>query len=517
MTQARRVALNSLAAYLRFGVSLAVQFALVPFVIARVGTDDYGLWTLTFSVLGLISLVDFGFTTGVVRFVAEARGLGDPERRNRVASTILVVYLGLAAVAALAVAVLAAFYSDLFDLPLAMRDRALVLLGVLAARSVLVTLPLVLFKAVLFGEQRIALTNAIQVVTTLLYGGAAWVTLSADLGIVGLAVVNVAVLLVEHLAYAVACYRLLPGFRLSRRLVERRALREAASVSLHQFVVNVGDQVLMRTAPIIVKFFLPLQAVALYGVALKVAENALLLLKQGVHVLGPWVAELKARGEEDRIRFVLLSGSKFTLAPGVALAASVGAFATEALQFWVGPEFREAAPVLVLLMSAMALMIPQVVAQSVFTMTGLHRLSAYLALVGVVTNVGLSVALVRPLGLPGVAGATLASAVLVNALVIGVMARRHYRAGFRAWAARVFLPALAPGLATLALSLALKSLFPPRDLLAVAALALPGLLAYAALFWRFSITPDERRILRERLFRPRPRGPDAPGDGAVHP
>lgn len=501
MTQARRVALNSLAAYLRFGVSLAVQLPLVPFVIARVGADDYGLWTLTFSVLGIVSLVDFGFTTGVVRFVAEARGLNDPDRRNRVVSTILVVYLGLALVAALAVAVLAAFYSDLFELPLAVRDRALVLLGVLAVRSVLVTLPLVLFKAILFGEQHIALTNAIQVVTTLLYGGAAWATLSADFGIVGLAVVNVAVLLVEHLAYVFACFHLLRDLRVSRDLVDRGALRETTSVSLHQFVVNVGDQVLMRTDPIIVKLFLPLQAVALYGVALKVAENALLLLKQGVHVLGPWVAELKARGEDDRIRFVLLSGSKFTLAPGVALAAAVGAFAPEALDFWVGPDFREAAPVLVLLMSAMALTIPQVVAQSVFTMTGLHRLSAYLALVGVVTNVGLSVALVRPFGLPGVAAATLVSAVLVNAPLIGVMARRHYRAGFRAYATRVFLPALAPGLASLALSLALKALLPPRDLLAVASLALPGLLAYAVLFWRFSITPGERRILRERLFR----------------
>ncbi len=514
MTQARRVALNSLAAYVRFAVSLAVQFALVPFVIARVGADDYGLWTLTFSVLGIVSLVDFGFTTGVVRFVAEARGLRDPERRNRVVSTILVVYLGLALVAALAVAVLAAFYADLFDLPADLRDRALLLLCVLAARSVLVTLPLVLFKAILFGEQHIALTNAIQVVTTLLYGGAAWATLTLDQGIVGLAIVNVATLLVEHLAYVFACFYLLRDLRISRSLVDRHALRETASVSIHQFVVNVGDQVLMRTDPIIIKLFLPLQAVALYGVALKVAENALLLLKQGVHVLGPWVAEMKARGEDERIRFVLLSGSKFTLAPGVALAAVVGAFAAEALDFWVGPDFREAAPVLVLLMSAMALMIPQVVAQSVFTMTGLHRLSAHLSLVGVVTNIGLSVALVGPLGLPGVAAATLATALLVNLLVIGVMARRHYRAGFRAWAQGVFLPALAPGLATLAISLALKALLPPRDLLAIAGLALPGLLAYAVLFWLFSVTPEERRILRERLFRPaatRP-GPDTGPD-----
>lgn len=503
MTQARRVALNSLAAYLRFGVSLAVQFALVPFVIARVGTDAYGLWTLTFSVLGIVGLVDFGYTTGVVRFVAEARGLHDPDLRNRVVSTVFMVYLGLALVAALAVALLTLFYGDLFDIPLSVRDRALVLLWILAARSVFISLPLVLFKAILFGEQHIALTNAIQVVTTLLYGGAAWATLSMDFGIVGLAVVNVAALLLEHLAYVVACYLLLPDLRIARDLVDRRALRETTSVSLHQFVVNVGDQVLLRMDPIIIKLFLSLQAVALYGVALKIAENALLLLKQGVHVLGPWVAELKARGENDRIRFVLLSGSKFTLAPGVALATAVSAFAPEALTLWVGPDFRDAAPVLILLMAAMVLMIPQVVAQSVFTMTGQHRLSAYLSLVGVGTNVGLSVTLVGPLGLPGVAGATLLSALVVNALIIGVMARRHYHAGFRDYAVSVFGPAMLPGIASLALSLTLKTLLAPQSLFAVAALALPGLLIYAVFFFLFSITPPERQLLRERLFRNR--------------
>lgn len=501
MTQAQRVALNSLAAYVRFGVSLVVQLALVPFVISTVGTNDYGLWTLTFSVLGLLSLVDFGFTTGVVRFVAEARGLRDPDLRNRVVSTILVVYLGLAALAALVVVVLAVFYGDLFDIPLDARDRARWLLLILAARSVLVSLPLVLFKAILFGEQHIALTNLIQVVTTLLYGAAAWATLSLEFGILGLAVVNAAVMLIEHLAYVGACARLLPDLRISRRLVDRGALRETASVSIHQFVVNVGDQVLMRTDPILIKFFLPLSAVALYGVALKVAENVLLLLKQGVHVLGPWVAELKARGEHERIRFVLLSGSKFTLAPGVALTALCGVYADEALWFWVGPEFREAAPVLILLMGAMALMIPQVVAQSVFTMTGLHRLSAALSACGVIANIGLSLALIGPLGLPGVAAATLASALLVNLLVVGVLARRHYGLGFREYASGVFAPTVLPGFATFLSGLALERLWPPQGLLAIGIQTIPGLILYGLLFWSFSVTRSERRILRERLFR----------------
>ena len=87
--QARRVATDTLTSYVRYGVVILVQLALVPYMIGHLGDAGYGLWTLTFSVLGFLSLVDFGFTTSVVRFTAEARGSNDVDRRNRMLSTVM--------------------------------------------------------------------------------------------------------------------------------------------------------------------------------------------------------------------------------------------------------------------------------------------------------------------------------------------------------------------------------------------------------------------------------------------
>lgn len=501
MIPIRRLALHSLVAYLRFLIALGVQFFLVPFVIAKVGTDDYGLWTLTFSVLGLVSLMDFGFTTGVVRFVAEAHGLKDPALRNRVASTTFALFLVISLLASLALATFSAFYCDAFDIPPSARERALILFAVLAARSVLFALPLTVFKAILFGEQHIALTNIIQIITTLSYAAAAVLTLSANLGIIALAVANSLALLLEHILYIIACYLLIPDFRISPSLISRQTLRDTASVSFHQFIVNVGDQILMRTDPIIIKIFLTLHDVALYGVPLKVAENALLLLKQGVHVLGPWVAELKALGDTERLRQVLLSASKFNLAPGLLLATITAVFSEDALTFWVGLDFAPASSVLTLLMASMALTVPQVVAQSVFTMSGLHRLSAYLSAVGVTVNIVLSILLVRPFGISGVAAATLVASFISNILMIGLMAGPRFNAGFRDFAAQVFRPLLAPFLCALLILFCMKVLYPPRSLPAILLVSVPGALAYGLAFYRFSLSHSERSIIRQKFFR----------------
>lgn len=501
MSEARRVFVNTLVAYLRFLISLAVNFALIPYVILAVGTRDYGLWTLTFSVLGVLSLVDFGFTTGVVRFVAEAKGARDPDRRNRVASTIMVVYLGLAVFAGLVVAVLSLFYGTLFGLEEDVQGRARLLLWILGGRTVFVSLPFIVFKAVLFGEQHIAVTNLIQIGTTLLYGGAAFGVLWAGSGIVGLAIVNLGCFFLEYLAYAITCYRLLPDFRLSFRHVDLHALRLTTSVSLYQGFVNIGDLILMRADPIIIQAFIPsLHAVALYGVALKVAENALLLLKQGVHVLGPLVAHMKGRGEEEGIRFVILGGTKFTLAPGIAMAATAAVFGNEALIFWVGSDFGEASVVLGLLMAGMALMVPTVVAQTVFTMTGLHKMSALLSALGVLTNVGLSVALVGPFGLEGVALGTLVSAVFLSVLFISLMMRKYHGIGGWEYGKEVFWPTLWPGLAAFGVGWVCKTMVRPEDLFEVLLMCMPSLIVYGALFVWGSLTQKERATFFNWFF-----------------
>ena len=80
-TRKTTILLNTLTNYLRFGITAVVFFLLTPYIIDRIGTEDFGLWSLVFSILGLFGLMDFGFTTGAVKYVAECKGSGDDERR----------------------------------------------------------------------------------------------------------------------------------------------------------------------------------------------------------------------------------------------------------------------------------------------------------------------------------------------------------------------------------------------------------------------------------------------------
>ena len=109
--------------------------------------------------------------------------------------------------------------------------------------------------------------------------------------------VNLAAVFVEHLLYVFLAYRFVFQLRLSPSLARASLLGEATSFGVFQFLVSVSPFRSPPHDPIIVKLFVSLEAVAIYAVALKIAENTLMVVKQFINVLTPLAAQLKGEGD----------------------------------------------------------------------------------------------------------------------------------------------------------------------------------------------------------------------------
>jgi O-antigen/teichoic acid export membrane protein len=447
VSRAAVVGLNLITSYGRLIASMAVMAVLTPYMVDSLGAKAFGLWSLTLSVLGFFSLFDLGFGSALVKYVAECRGSGDIARRNRIVSTLMLVYLVLTALSALAVGALHPFYIELMQIPKDSDHMALILLWMMSVRLVFLPLPLGLFRSILQGEQKFSVINLIQTVCTAGYGLLAWQTLAHGGGLVELAWVNIAVMLVEYLWYVRASYRHIPQLRVSRELVDRKLVREVGEFSTASFVVNIASLVLLRTDPILIKLFLPLSAVAIYAVCLKVAEALLMLLKQFINVLSPLIAELNGEGQREKIRFVLLACTRYSLVPGLAAGIFLVFYSSELLDLWIGPDFRQGSSTLALLIVSVLVSVPQMIASSILAMTGRHRITASAAIWSALINVGLSLALVGPLGLVGVALATLCATVLVDIFIVLRVACREYQVSVLDYGRGVLLPLVMPALA----------------------------------------------------------------------
>jgi O-antigen/teichoic acid export membrane protein len=495
MSRIDRTVTNAIASYARFGVSVAVVFFITPLFIRVLGAEDFGLWSLVFALVGVVGLLDFGLLTTTTKYVAESNGRRDVRRRNEAVSALLVLFVALAVVAVGVLWGSTRLLVPLFGLDSASASEAAPLVWILGARAAVLGLPLSLFRGILFGEQRIGMVSALQAGAAVLYGVACWAALVNGGGLLVLAWLNLGVMLVEHLVYVILCFRLIPDLRFSWRLLNRPTLRAVYSFSASQFVVNASALVRLRSDPLIVKLFLPLSAVGVYAIGLKVAEYMHLLVKQGVNALAPLIAELAGEGQRGQIREVLLVSGKFALAPAAALAAAAYLLGEAAVRAWIGPGFESAGLVLSILLTATALAMLESTASSVLAMSGYHRPAANGAAASAVLNVALSLLLVQPLGLAGVALGTLIATLLVDVFVITGLARRAYGISTKEYVFRVVAPATWPAFASASAIASLKLLVEPVGLFELISVGTVGLTVYLLLFFRFSLTGRERERL----------------------
>src|SRR5437868_13069287 len=90
--------------YVLLAVNIVLGMFLMPYTVRHLGTAEYGLWMLVASMTSYFQLLDLGYGNGLVRHVADADARGDTPLVNQILSTFVIVYAGLGAGAAVAVA-----------------------------------------------------------------------------------------------------------------------------------------------------------------------------------------------------------------------------------------------------------------------------------------------------------------------------------------------------------------------------------------------------------------------------
>jgi O-antigen/teichoic acid export membrane protein len=389
--------------------------------------------------------------------------------------------------------VLSFAFDRVFAIAPDLKREAMTVLWILAFRMVILALPLGVYRDILFGEQRIYAVNIVQIVSTLVYSVWTWMALAHHGTLVTMAWINLVAMLGEYFSYIVLARHYIPGLRVSWNLASKESIRKELGFSMSQMVVNTASLVRLRTDPIIVKCFLSLDSVGIYTIALRIAESCLLLSKQITNIFAPVVAKMHREGDEAGVRKILTSGAKLAFAASIAISLPLCLLARDVVRDWVGPAFEPAAPVLVVLLISMSLVILQMAACSVLTMSGHHKLTARADAVGIATNLIVSIALARPLGMVGVAIGTLISTVLVDVLYVVGLSCRIYGISYQSYVVKVILPLVPACIALTATVICLGRVNDLQRLHNVAAVAICGVAIYAVIFLMTGLSSDERQ------------------------
>jgi len=489
---------GSASNYARQIVDVLVFMFLTPFTAHMLGKDAFGLWSLMWSTVGLFALFDFGYSSAVVKFVADARGRSDPGRLGRVTATFFWVHIALGALLLLAAAGCAPLIPHLFRIPAGLGRAASLVFFLLAFRAAY-GMPMSMFASILVGFQRQVFVNLLKILSTLVYASVTYAVFTWRPSVEALAWINLLTFVVTSAATMLISTRINPGVRVAPQCFDRRLLREISSFSVYSFVIQISSLLYTRVDAIVIQEFLDLSKVAYYSVAMSTVSKAGLLCSQFSAAWTPLLAELKGAGDDEAIRTVLRKASKLTTALATPLLIGLFWFSRPLIEVWMKPEYAPAViPLRCLLLAAFSGIVHSV-PNNVLSMTGHQRFTSLASVAGQVLNLVLTLVMVVPLGINGVALATLLASTLIEAGVICPRACRTYHLSVFTFYRTTLLPSLAPCALMLGALWALQLVLPPTALWRIAVLELAACAVFAAGFYTMGLSAKERTYYFERL------------------
>ena len=414
-------------------VTIAVTYFLMPFTLHTLGPEGYGTWNLISSILGYLGLLALGVPMASVRYFAEHVAERDQRKLNAAIGSCTALYLSMGAVALVLGGGLFAVFDRAYDIPAAWRSEAhLAFFLVVLSGSVgfIAMLP----EGIMAAHHDFTVRNLVVLGRLALRLGLTLVLLTLRASLVFLALVQLACFVFEFSVSWWIVGRRYPGIRMSVADFDWKTVRRIFSFSLYVLLLSVGARLSFETDSLVIGAFMDVGQIPFYTVANTLVLYLMEFVIAIAAVVMPMATKLNTEGRASELREIFLKWSKIAMSLTLLTGLFLIVLGPQFIGWWIDPSFEgPAGNVLQILMVSALFFLPiRGVAQPILMGLGKPGLPTIAFLAAGILNLGLSLLLVGPLGLAGVALGTaipnglFALAVLVFACRELKMPLTHY-------------------------------------------------------------------------------------------
>ena len=395
--------------YINLAVGMIIPFWYTPIMLDMLGQSEYGLYSLSNSVVGYLSLLTFGFGSTIVRYLSKCRAEEDKEGIRAFFGFFLKLY-SILAVAVMVCSVVIVFNVEaIFDQGLLPEEIAKMRILVLTmAFNVALSFPLSVYSAVTIAFEKYTFRKIVDSLPTIVLPLANLAALYLGYKSVGMAVSTVIVqclFMPANIWYCSKVLRVKPKFcKMPTGLI-----KEMMGFTVFMFLGQIVDMLFWATDKVILGMLASTAAVAVYNVGCTFNTIVMSLSTSISGVLAPKLTIMVTKGtpkSEWTELFIRVGRLQFLIIGLVVSGFAV--FGQSFIYLWAGEEYAEAFWVAVLTMFPLVIPLIQNTGLGFLIAQNKHRFRAIVYLVIAIANV-ISTYLLVPY--MGVIGAALCSAI----------------------------------------------------------------------------------------------------------
>jgi len=482
-------------------VTVLVMYLLTPFTFHKLGEDGYGTWNLINSITGYLGLLVIGVPMASVRFFAQHVATGDTRKLNEAIGSCAALYLALGGLALIAGIGMYAFFSFGYQIPGALHDDARWAFGVMII-FVAVGFISLLPNGILAAHDDFVPRNIVRLAGTLVRLGLTIGLLALRASLTILALVQLVCLAFDFLLCWLLVRRRFPHARMRLADFDWGMARSIFAFSIYVLVLNAGARLAFETDAMVIGHFMDVASIPFFTVANSFLIYLMEFLLAIAAVVMPVATRLQTQGRQGELRAIFLKWSKIALSVTIVAGLFLIVLGPRFIAWWIDPSFEQpAGKVLQILMVSYLVFLPlRAVALPILMGLGKAGVPTIGFLVTGILNLVLSIVLVRPFGLAGVALGTAIPNVLFAGLLL-VHACRELDTPIMGYLGYVFPRALLGAVPVLALLLWCKNGLNVRGLAELAGAGIASVVLFG-LTWLFFVYRNDPHVdLRTRLPR----------------
>lgn len=492
----RKLFMGSISRIMLIGAQIVIGFFMMPFLLEHLGNRWYGIWTVLSSLLAYFYLMDVGLGYGVQLCCARYIAQGDYGRANSVINTALVIYSGIAVVILGMTLVLCASVDHLVGNGADSNLVALTLL--IMGVNVALEFPTLAFAGIISAYSRFDLLSYSRLAMLTLTTALTVYFVGRGYSIFTMALIALVCGQLSNLSFLLISKYCFPGLQIGLRWFRKAQVRELVNYSFWSMLNSIGSLVKFKLQPMVIAFFAGPVMVTHYVVGSRLADYFRDLLFQATNLTMPMLARFHVLEQNDEIREKLRFLSKVNTLLAAFGAGLIIIFGRAFIERWLGPEYPDAYPVLVVLVTAMAVEVMIDPARTTMTAMGKIRFVGVLEMIEAIINVALTIILVRSHGIFGAALGLAIPLLLLKVLIVPTVLCRQVNMP-TALLYRSMAPAVvATGLYLLGYGWMVQHFFAPTSFPAMmigAALAVPAFVPIAYFLFEKHEIAIIRRVL----------------------
>lgn len=401
-------------------VSQVITIFIIPLFVKNLGTELYGIWVLSFVILGYLGFFEMGFGEGITKYISEAYVKKDKEKLNSVINTGVFLYFCVGLIICLICFFLKSTILSIFKIQPGNIHQAQSLL-VIAGLYAVIQWPMRIINVTMRGLLKFKVLKIFEAIQLVMTNIILLVCVYNNLEIEVLFIIRN----ISHFLFWIPIFmsmrRFIPDFSFKKEYLSFNIVREISPFSFGVFISRVISAIGLRLDNFIIGVFLSMGAITAYTIASKLFYAAQMQIAMLSGVIWPTIFTANALGNRRLIEKMLKKGTKY-MAIIVSPIGYLGIIISQPfIQLWMGPEYVKYALWAQIFMLIYLICPGLGLASNIAMASGKCRQFNTVTGIGVTVNLILSVLFVRVYGI----GGPILGTVIAN-LLIGPLAFPYF-------------------------------------------------------------------------------------------